>query len=171
MNSKQLETAFGRLNELLRAKGIRGEICVVGGAAMVLAFNAREATKDVDAIFSPSQEIRDAARKVAAELKLPPDWLNDGVKAFLPGNPPSQQTVLDLDSLQVWVPPAEYLLAMKATSARFDSHDADDVRTLCKHLKIKTASRALKIVSKYYPHERIPPKTAFFLEELLEEQD
>ncbi len=167
MKRKDFEKAFSRLNEILRSQGIRGEIGMVGGAAMVLAFNARDATKDVDAIFSPSSEIRAAAKKVAADLHLPEDWLNDAVKGFLPGNPTSQDTVFEFDSLRVWVPPAEYLLAMKV-SARFDSQDANDVLTLCKVLEIKSAAKALKIVARYYPDNQIPAKTRFFLEELLD---
>ena len=47
--------ALRRLSELLRERGVQGEICLFGGTAMVLAFNARERTKDVDAVFHPPQ--------------------------------------------------------------------------------------------------------------------
>ncbi len=60
-------------------RGIAGEICIYDGAEMVLVFDARTATRDVDAIFRPKAEIMDAAHVVAEQLVLPSDWLNDGV--------------------------------------------------------------------------------------------
>jgi methylmalonyl-CoA mutase cobalamin-binding subunit len=87
MRKAQIIEAFKKLNAQLSSQGVKGEVGVVGGAAMVLAFNARSATKDVDAIFAPSGKIRDAARIVASDLGLPEDWINDAVKAFLPGEP------------------------------------------------------------------------------------
>ena len=62
---------------------------------------------------------------------------------------------------------AEYMLAMKCISARFDTHDLEDVKFLIKHLEITTVRKALDIVEKYYPRKRIPPKTQYLLEELL----
>ena len=41
--------ALKRLRELLQAREVEGEICLLGGAVMVLASNARPSTKDVDA--------------------------------------------------------------------------------------------------------------------------
>ncbi|HSG39677.1 MAG TPA: DUF6036 family nucleotidyltransferase, partial [Thermoanaerobaculia bacterium] len=64
------------------------EIIVGGGAALVLLYNAREATKDVDAFAFVSADpasIREAARRVAQTLNLPENWLNDGAKGYLQG--------------------------------------------------------------------------------------
>lgn len=43
---------------------------------MILAFTARLTTKDVDAIFQPTQVIRTLAQGIAAEQNLSVDWLN-----------------------------------------------------------------------------------------------
>ncbi len=160
--------AFHHLSEKLGQRGTKGEIGIVGGAAMVLAFNARAATKDVDAIFKPASEIREAAKEVALKLKLPEDWLNDAVKGYLPGAPKAKRILFAEDHLSVWVPEAEYLLAMKSISARFDSADSHDIAVLIKHLGLKDPDAALNVVEAYYPRERVPPKTRFFIEELFE---
>jgi len=48
----------GLLNELadeLEAQGIHGDRFLVGGAAMALAYSGRRATRDLDAVSSPSE--------------------------------------------------------------------------------------------------------------------
>ena len=50
---------------------------------MCLVFNARPATRDVDAVFEPSRKIRDAASRIAVNHHIDDDWLNDGVKGFV----------------------------------------------------------------------------------------
>jgi predicted deacylase len=47
LNKKEIRLYLKELNDQLKKKKIKGEICIVGGAAMCLAFNAREATKDI----------------------------------------------------------------------------------------------------------------------------
>jgi hypothetical protein len=65
--------AFERLAALLRERGVEGEVCLLDGTVMVLAFRSRPATKDVDAIFQPTSLVRELARTVAAERELPED--------------------------------------------------------------------------------------------------
>ena len=142
-----------------------GEVGILGGAVMCLVFQARESTKDVDAVFAPTREIRDAARVVAGEFGVPDDWLNDAAKGFLVSSPPRIQ-VLDLPNLRVWAPTAEYLLAMKCISARFDTHDAADVAFLVRHLGLACPDEVFERITRYYPRERVPPKTRFLVEEL-----
>jgi hypothetical protein len=57
---------------------------------------------------------------------------------------------------------------MKAMAARFDSHDAEDLRTLIRHMHLRRVEDVLELVERYYPRNQIPPKTQFFLEEVFE---
>ena len=80
LDGDQIRDCFAALNDELRKDGHKGEIGIVGGAVMCLVYNARKATRDVDAVFEPSQIIRRAAAKIARLRGLPADWLNDGAK-------------------------------------------------------------------------------------------
>jgi hypothetical protein len=55
---------------------------VVSGAAMVLAFDARHGTRDVDAVFAPAGVVRQLARAVQSEMDLRDDWINHPARAF-----------------------------------------------------------------------------------------
>jgi len=163
---KQIESLLKELGHKLLQDGVIGEIGIVGGAAMVLAYAAREATRDVDAVFKPAALIRAAVKQIAAEHDLPEDWLNDGVKGFMPGTPALQTTIIDVPGLRAWVPEPQYMLAMKAMSARVDSKDTDDLRFLIKFLKIKSPDVVFDLIKKYYPDSEIPVKTQYFVQEL-----
>jgi hypothetical protein len=70
-----------------RASRILVDLSIYGGAALAIAFDLRNATRDVDAVVQGSpQFLRKAASDVADEEGWPQDWLNDGVKGFLSDN-------------------------------------------------------------------------------------
>lgn len=166
LNAKTIMNLFEALNAELAVRGVRGEIGLCGGAVMCLVFNARESTKDVDAIFHPTHEIREASRAVADRMGLSEDWLNDAAKGFFLTAPPVRD-VVELSNLRVWAPQADYMLAMKCVSARFDSHDLDDAKFLLDYLDIRSVEEACRLIEQYYPRKAIPAKTQFLLEELL----
>ena len=170
MEHQAILRAFHALNDELARAGIRGEVLVVGGAAMVLGFNAREATRDVDAVFEPASNVRAAAQTVAESQGLPADWLNDAAKGFMPADTQPRNLILELPNLSVWVPPPQYLLAMKAIAARLDSQDAADLRTLIHDLGLHRVDEVFEVVERYYPRNQIPARTQFFLEELFGER-
>ena len=165
LDIKLIHRLFTALNEELAKKNVIGEIGLCGGAVMCLVFQARNATKDIDAIFEPTEEMRRAGKKVAKQFGLASDWLNDAAKAYFHGTPP-KQNILELSHLRVWAPHADYMLAMKCISARFDTHDQDDVRFLLQHLGLTKPEQVFALIEKYYPHQRIPAKTQFLIEEL-----
>ncbi len=163
------------LSDELGKRGVTGEICLFGGTVMVLAFNARPTTKDVDALFQPAQTIREVASGIASEQKLPADWLNDGVKGFVSER--HETTVGNLprfEHLRLTMPVPEYLLAMKCMAARIggtsnESTDVGDIQFLIRHLKLNSAHEVLDLVSQYYPASRISVKTQYLVEGLFEE--
>lgn len=167
LTKERIESLFEKLNHALRQRDEIGEIGIVGGAVMCLVYNARAATKDVDAIFEPAAIIRDIVGRIAESESLPPTWLNDAAKRYiLPGF--TKQEVMTLSNLRIWAPEPRYMLAMKCISARWDSSDRDDVTFLIKFLKLKKPKAVFEIIEAYYPNNRIPPKTQFLIEELMD---
>jgi hypothetical protein len=166
-SKKQILKYFNELNDELRTDDQQAEIGIMGGAVMCIVYNARAATKDVDAIFEPSEIVRKAAAKIAKRHNLAPDWLNDGAKGFL-AQKFKREEVARLSHLRIWAPETRYMLAMKCISARWDSSDRDDVKFLIERLELKTSSAVFNIIESYYPKKIIPPKTQFFIEELFE---
>ena len=76
--------AFASLGRLAWADGKTVDIAVYGGSALILSYDWRIATKDVDGVYEDDRAIvRLLAARVAAERGWPDDWLNDGVKGFL----------------------------------------------------------------------------------------
>lgn len=169
-----IERALGLLNGRLEAAGVTGEVCIFGGSAMILAFDARPTTRDVDAVFRPPVLVREAAAAIAEELSLPANWLNDGVKGFVSNHPEYVSEGLpQFPHLRVLRPSASYLFAMKCIAARVEGYDTPgdkgDARFLARHLGLRTADEALNIVTGYYPASRIPVKTQYFVEEIIDE--
>jgi hypothetical protein len=168
LTTKDLRRLFELLNEELKAADIEGELFLVGGAVMCLAYSARPSTQDVDGVFRPARQIREAAARVALRARVSPAWLNDGVKGFLSehGN---FSPFLALDHLRVMLAQPAYLLAMKCLSFRIGAefHDEDDVRYLLRHLNIESYETVLGIITRYYLLERFPQKSLYALQEIL----
>ncbi len=167
MKKGEIENYLACLNEKLAEKSLVGEIVLFGGAAMVLAHQARVSTKDVDAVFAPKTEIYEAAASISREQGAPEGWLNDAVKGFLAQTSDSQ-LLLDWPNLKVYAATPEYLLAMKCMSMRLgqDETDLQDILFLMKKLGLSSAAEILDLVESYYPAKLIQPKTRFAIEEL-----
>lgn len=159
---------FTLLDAELEAQNTAGEVYVVGGAVMCLALDARDATRDVDAVFRPAKLVREAAARVAEDAGMPVDWLNDAVKGFLSPRG-TFDDYLELPHLRVFVAQPAYLLAMKCAAMRLgeEFHDVDDVRYLLRYLNITTVAAAMELVTSYFDESLLPLKTRFALEELL----
>jgi hypothetical protein len=168
LTQADLRRLFELLNQELGRSETQGELFLVGGAVMCLAYAARPSTQDVDALFRPPTQVREAAARVATRARVKADWLNDAVKGFMSSRG-DFAPFLELDHLRIMVAQPEYMLAMKCLALRIGAefHDEDDVRFLLRLLEIRSYEKAVAIITKYYPLERFPQKTLYALAELL----
>ncbi len=167
--------ALERLSEHLARIGERGEICIVGGACMVLAFKARIATKDVDVMtFAPERILREAFR-VGQEMNLPPDWFNGAARLYASRKRHETRAFnVQFSNLSIVIPTPEYMLAMKCLASRAASvagaaDDGADIKFLVRHLGLKSVEEALQIVSQFYPLERLPAVAPALLDAVFNE--
>ncbi len=156
---------FVELSDEMTAQGQRAELFVVGGAAIALAFDARRATRDIDAVFVPKDGVHRAVARIAERRGLPADWLNDAVKGFLLGDDPDRRTLFDAPGCSVSIPSAEYLLAMKVYAARVD-RDPDDLKLLAQACGLSEAEEILDVAERYLAGRPVPAKVQFLVEEL-----
>lgn len=168
LDRPQILAALDELAEVLHAQAVEGRVFVVGGAAMVLAFDARKATRDIDAIFEPKTKVHKAAQEVAARLGLPADWLNDAVKGYLPGTDPNAIPIFEKPGLKVTAASARYMLAMKLRAARVEQ-DAIDIEFLAKLLGLRTAEEVLKTGIERYGEANLPVRARYLVGQLFPE--
>jgi Nucleotidyltransferase of unknown function (DUF6036) len=65
LGREDIRALLDDLSEELAARGARAELFLVGGAAIAVAYDATRATRDLDAVFVPSDVVRQAAVAVA----------------------------------------------------------------------------------------------------------
>lgn len=166
MDRTAILQALTALGARLVERGLAGDLYVVGGAAMALAYDERRATRDVDAMFVPKNEIYRAVREVAADLDLPADWLNDGVKGFLQGPDAYPTQVLDLPGLRVEVASPQVVLVLKALAHRTGEDDTD-LQLLAGTLGLD-ADGVLDLVETTVGPDRVTAQTVFFVRAVLD---
>jgi len=155
-------TALGRR---LADRDVVGEMYVVGGAAIALAFDERRTTRDIDAVFEPKLIIYTEAAVVADDLGLPEGWLNDGVKGFLAGTDPWQTSIFEVPGLRVQSASPEMLLALKCLAHRLGEDD-DDVRLLSRHLGLCDPQDVIDLVVRVFG-DSVDLRVELFIREVL----
>ena len=172
LDRERIITALGELSRRLGEQGVRGEICVFGGSAMILAFQSRQSTRDIDAIFAPTAMVRQIAEEIGRDNGYAEGWFNDGVKGFVSERHETTAAGLpQFEHLQVTMPVPEYLFAMKCMASRVGmegGQDEADARFLIRRMGLAGQEDALRLVETYYPVAAIPPRVQYFIESLFE---
>jgi predicted nucleotidyltransferase len=168
LDRRAIVEAFRRLGDRLVRRGVVADIYVFGGAAMALAYDARRATRDIDAVFQPHGVVLEEARAVAVELGLPQWWLNEQASAYVaPGEDTNAPRIFDHPGLRVSAASPEHLLAMKVLAAR--RRDAEDIRFLVKHLQLGSAENVLALCTEIFPDEPVPDRVRLILDDIFDD--
>lgn len=167
LSKEQIEQYLAEMDDELAAAGLTGEVVLCGGAVMACVYEARPSTKDVDALFAPTRELREIAARIADRHGLEDDWFNDAAKAFIDTSRMSFEPVMEMGALRVMRPDDEGMLAMKLASAREDSKDAADAVFLIRRLGIADEDELLDVMERNVPPQRLTPMAGFFAKEML----
>jgi hypothetical protein len=166
MHAQEIENYLAELGQELQNLGLQHpiRILLVGGAFMLTQIQNRASTNDVDVLLKDGEDsttspryqtFRAAVRAVARKRTLPSNWLNDIMGDFLrdTGTAPDGTLWRTYTMLEVYIPPREYVLALKVFAGR--PKDRDDIDSLCQQLQIRTREQAQQIVDRYIPNKQV----------------
>lgn len=171
LDADLLRSAFVRLETGLARRSVIADVALFGGAAMLLAYDAKRFTRDADAVFVPDQPVLDAAAEVAASLGLPTGWLNQQASSYLPREAwvdrkaVFNRPVYDGPHLRVAAMAPEHLLAMKVLASR--PGDVDDIALLVRRLGLTARDAVEEVVARVYPGEPLPDRAGPVIEDAL----
>ena len=141
---------------------------------MMLAYDRKRITRDIDAVFYPNKKVQPLIEQVAREQGLPDNWINDDVRQFLASQESKRTLPIELPGLEVTIPTAGYLLAMKALACRRAlpgyKGDEADLRFLIRKLEISTFEEIQEWIDKFYPDDVPSGSDRAFLEQLIREE-
>lgn len=122
-------------------KSMPAELIVIGGASVLINYDFRYATKDVDAIIYAASAMKDAINKVGDMNNLADRWINEDFKRTASYSPVlievSQYYKTFSNVLAIRTVSAEYLIAMKLRSARTYRNDFSDILGILEEHKSK----------------------------------
>ena len=163
MTSQEIEQYLAELGAELKGQGIKKpiRIMIIGGAYMLLIANSTRPTEDVDFfwlekdVFQPtfSQQTFDTftecVQTVTERHQLETGWFNYFAQMLMIDDVlvPDGKVWKRLGPLHVYVPPKEYILALKIIAGR--SKDLDDCAILLPQTRVKTRQQAQQLIDRY----------------------
>lgn len=124
---KALASEYRKLN----GKSVPAEIILVGGASVLINYDFREMTYDMDAVINASSSMKQAIDHIGDRFDLPSGWLNDDFKRTDSYTPKIEQysryyrTYSNIVTFRTVS--EEYLIAMKMRSGRSYKYDRSDI--------------------------------------------
>lgn len=179
INANTLRTLFNEMGRALSQNGLLAEIAVYGGAALLLTYDNRSVTRDVDfsLIKGDKKALTEVANTVGFKHGMTLGWFNDAVNFFI-SSPPEVKgygdyPMFDEESgLRIFVATPEYILAMKLLSMRssLETYDIQDIWNLLDDCGIETFEEAEKHIAAYFPGEILPERNKSLLKDILQDK-
>jgi hypothetical protein len=168
VDRQEIDGALRDLAKSLDERGVIARIYLVGGAAMVLGYESRFSTDDVDGSGYPTDEVLAVAAEVAERRGLRPDWLDNSDKVYFPvASEPEWRPVIKVGSAEVVVADERTLLAMKMRASR-GRRDEADIQFLLEKCRIDSIDDALALYETYFPEDELPPRAIPMLRNALD---
>jgi hypothetical protein len=165
---ERLQRAFELLGQDLADRNAFIELAVYGGGAVMMQFEWRRSTEDVDAVVRAGSDealLALSVRRVAERLDLDADWLNNAVGMFTPLHEDDSLFQLsgtfpagERPALRILLATPHYLLAMKLhalSSLDRGDRDMDDARKLAQHLGLVDENELRELYQSIY--DEAPP--------------
>ena len=125
----------------MNGKNTPAEIILIGGASILINYDFRDMTYDIDGLLQASSAIKDAINNVGNKYDLPRKWLNEDFKNTASYTPRivnySKYYRTFSNILTVRTVSAEYLIAMKLVAGREYKHDLSDIVGILKNESAK----------------------------------
>ena len=77
LSRDEMESALAELADELNARNVKAKIYLVGGGVMVLAFDVRFTTGDIDGSIYPTDDVLAVAAEIGERRGLGAEWLNN----------------------------------------------------------------------------------------------
>lgn len=138
LNKNLLETVFQEIGKSLKhLKGkFKVELIIVGGASILLNYNFRETTEDIDCYEEYGLLMNDITSRIRDKYHLADDWINTDFKnttSFTNKIVQYSQYYKTYNGvLVVRTIKDEYLIAMKLVAGRNHKHDYSDIYGILK---------------------------------------
>lgn len=171
----------GLLNEMgseIARLGQSMEIAIYGGSALLLQFENRPATRDIDfvSVSGDSSAVSEVADLVGSRHGMQEGWFNDAVQMFVSRDPDlllfGDFPINQPTGLRVFVASPRYILAMKMLSLRssLETSDVLDVWNLLDDCGISNLDEARRYVARFFPGEELPSRNLEILMGLFEDK-
>jgi len=159
MKSQEVEQYLTELGAELKSQGIKKPVrmLMIGGAYMMLFAKAPRTTDDIDIFWLEEGEafqkaylaLRNGVQTIASKHTLSPNWFNYLTQMLIYDKIiiPRGKLWKRYGPLHVYVPPKEYILALKIMAGR--DKDIADCRILLPQTNIRTRQQAQKLLDRY----------------------
>jgi len=181
LDRAKMEEAFAIMGQYLLDRKALGEIAVYGGSAILLQFEWRKLSQDVDArIISDGNHglVIEAMQYAARQLGLSSSWLNESVAMYARKGEVDADRIFvgtypsaDRYGLRVTAAKPSYVLAMKLKALErvtADDRDFKDAINLGVECAVTTVDGLREVFSRFFADEDLPFAAGLRLRELAE---
>lgn len=175
-----MQLAFDIMGKFLRDRKTLGEIAVYGGSAILLQFDWRVGTQDVDAVIVSDGNhgiVRQAADFAAQTLGLERSWLSEAVAQYASASAKTGDLTFvglypeaGVPGLRVSAARPEYLLAMKVSAlqrATAQDRDFSDLVRLAGAIGAETQEQIEAVYRDFFPDQALSPRSRLRLPEVV----